>query len=136
MVSAAVITWGEGPGGPGTPTFADTRAYRETLQDWPSWARTGVLDALVPMNYVREAVPEQAGWLRTWLAFEADLAAESGTRVVPGVAGYLNAPADAATQVGTAHAALGAVALYSYQGSTDDAARPLWADLAASGWDG
>ncbi len=134
VVSAAVITWGEGPGGPGTATFADTRAYRETLQDWPSWARAGVLDALVPMNYVREAVPEQAGWLRTWLAFEAGLATESGTRVVPGVAGYLNAPVDAATQVGAAYQALGAVALYSYQGSTDDAARPLWADLAASGW--
>lgn len=136
VVSAAVITWGEGPGGPGTETFADTRAYRETLQDWPGWARAGLLDALVPMNYVREAVPEQAGWLRTWLAFEAGLAGETGTRVVPGVAGYLNAPGDALTQVGVAADALGAVALYSYQGSTDDAARPLWADLAASGWGG
>ena len=32
--------------------------------------------------------------------------------------------------------ALGGVATYSYQGSTDGAAQPLWADLAASGWGG
>ena len=136
VVSAAVIAWGDGPGGPGIATFADTRAYTETLQDWPSWARTGLVDALIPMDYFREAEADQAGWLRTWLAFQAGLAAESGVRVVPGVAGYLNAPDAASAQVGAAHQALGAVALYSYQGSTDDPARPLWADLAASGWGG
>ena len=86
------------------------------------------------MDYFREANPEHAGWLRTWLTFEAGLAAETGVRLVPGVAGYLNAPDDALTQVTAANQALGAVALYSYQGSTDDAAAPLWADLAASGW--
>lgn len=134
VVSAAVITWGEGPGGPGTPDFAATRAATETQQDWAGWARAGVVDALVPMNYAREAVAEQAGWLRTWLAFEADLAATTGVRVVPGIAGYLNAPDDVLTQVGEAYAALGAVALYSYQGSTDDDARPLWPELAATAW--
>ncbi len=136
VVSAAVIAWGDGPGGPTTPSFADTRAYRETLQDWPSWAEGGVVDALAPMDYFREANAEQAGWLRTWLAFEADLAQRTGTRVVPGVAGYLNAPDAALVQVSAAMQAVGAVALYSYQGSTDDPAHPLWADLAASGWGG
>lgn len=136
VVSAAVIAWGDGPGGPTTPSFADTRAYRDTLQDWPGWAEAGVVDAVLPMDYFREGSAEQAAWLRTWLAFEADLAARTGVRLVPGVAGYLNAPADALTQVTAAAQALGAVALYSYQGSTDDAARPLWADLAASGWGG
>jgi uncharacterized lipoprotein YddW (UPF0748 family) len=134
VLSAAVIAWGDGPGGAGTASFADTRAYRDTLQDWPSWARSGLVDALLPMDYFREANPEHAQWLRRWLAFEAGLAAETGVRLVPGVAGYLNAPADALAQVTAANQALGAVAMYSYQGSTDDAARPLWADLAASGW--
>ncbi len=134
VVSAAVIAWGDGPGGPTTPSFADTRAYQDTLQDWPSWAAHGVVDAVLPMDYFRESDADQAAWLRTWLAFEADLAQRTGARVVPGVAGYLNAPDAASTQVSAAMQALGAVALYSYQGSTDDPARPLWADLAASGW--
>lgn len=136
VVSAAVIAWGDGPGGAATPSFADTRAYRDTLQDWPAWAEAGLVDALLPMDYFREADAEQAAWLRTWLAFQADLAARTGVRLVPGVAGYLNAAPDALTQVGAAAQALGAVAMYSYQGSTDDAARPLWGDLAASGWGG
>lgn len=134
VLSAAVISWGEGPGGPGTPSFADTRAYRDALQDWAGWPERGLVDALVPMNYFREHDAGQAAWLRQWLAFERDLQARTGTPVVPGVAGYLNAPDDALAQVGLAVGHTGAAALYSYQGSTDDPAGPLWTALGASGW--
>lgn len=136
VFSAAVIAWGDGPGGAATSSFADTRAYRDTLQNWPHWAEAGLVDALLPMDYFREAEPDQAAWLRTWLAFEAGLADATGVRLVPGVAGYLNAPDAALIQVTAAAQVFGAVAMYSYQGSTDDAARPLWPDLAASGWGG
>ncbi len=131
VVSAAVIAWGEGPGAGG---FEATRAYTEVFQDWPAWARSGALDAVLPMDYFRESDAKQAGWLRQWLTFEKRLAAESEAPVVPGVAGYLNAPDAALVQVGLAYAAGDGVAMYSYQGSTDDAAHPLWAELARTGW--
>lgn len=132
--SLAVISWGDGPGGATTPTFADTRAFTEALQDWPAWAVEGLVDALVPMNYFREAQQDQAGWLRTWLAFQADLAERTGTRVVPGIAGYLNSPADALAQIHMATRTAGAAAMYSYQGSTSDPDLTLWPDLAATAW--
>ena len=134
MLSVAVISWGEGPGGPTTSSFAETRAYTEALQDWAAWAETGLVDVIMPMNYFREAKPDQAAWLRTWLVYQEQLAARTGTRIVPGIAGYLNSPSDALTQVGLAMASSGAAAMYSYQGSTSDPAFPLWADLAATGW--
>jgi uncharacterized lipoprotein YddW (UPF0748 family) len=134
MLSAAVISWGDGPGGRTTPSFADTRAYNEALQDWAGWAEAGLVDVIMPMNYFREAKPDQASWLRTWLGFQEQLAARTGTRIVPGIAGYLNSPADSLTQIGLAMASSGAAAMYSYQGSTSDPAFPLWADLAATDW--
>lgn len=134
--SIAVISWGEGPGGPTTPTFADTRAFTEALQDWPAWADEELVDALVPMNYFRESQQDQAGWLRTWLVFQADLAERTGTRVVPGIAGYLNSATDALTQIHLATRTAGSAAMYSYQGSTSDPDLPLWRDLAATAWGG
>ena len=134
MLSAAVISWGDGPGGPTTPSFAETRAYTEALQDWADWAETGLVDVVMPMNYFREANPDQAAWLRTWLAYQEELTARTGARIVPGIAGYLNSPSDSLTQIGLAMASSGAAAMYSYQGSTSDPALPLWADLAATGW--
>ncbi|MCL3859629.1 family 10 glycosylhydrolase [Actinotalea sp. K2] len=134
LLSAAVISWGEGPGGAGTASFADTRAYREALQDWEGWARSGLVDVLMPMNYFREAEPDQAAWLRTWLTYQVQLGGRTGTRIVPGVAGYLNSPTDALTQVRLAVQHGGAVAMYSYQGSTAEPGRALWGDLAVTGW--
>jgi uncharacterized lipoprotein YddW (UPF0748 family) len=134
VLSVAVISWGEGPGGPGTASFADTRAFGDVLQDWEEWAESGLVDALVPMDYFREAEPDQAAWLRTWLTYQAALADRTGVRVVPGIAGYLNSPPDALLQVGLATQLCGAAAMFSYQQSTADVGRPLWGDLAATGW--
>lgn len=136
VLSAAVICWGEGPGGPGTPSFADTRAYREVMQDWAGWAERGLVDVLVPMNYFREHDAQQAAWLRQWLAFEAGIEAATGTSVVPGIAGYLNSRDDALAQVGLAMRSSRAVALYSYQGSTNDPSETLWRWLSAVDWSG
>ena len=56
--------------------------------------------------------------------------------MVPGIAGYLNSPGDALAQVTLAAEHSGAVAMYSYQQSTDDPGDALWDELAASGWGG
>ena len=134
VLSVAVISWGEGPGGAGTASFTDTRAFRDVLQDWEHWAESGLVDVLVPMDYFREADPDQAAWLRTWLTYQEQLAEQSGVRIVPGIAGYLNSPSEALLQVGLAMQHSGAAAMFSYQQSTADIGRPLWGDLAATGW--
>ena len=86
------------------------------------------------MDYFREAEPDQAAWLRTWLTYQVALADRTGARIVPGIAGYLNSPAEALAQVGLAMQLNGAAAMFSYQQSTADVGRPLWSDLAATGW--
>jgi uncharacterized lipoprotein YddW (UPF0748 family) len=134
VFSIAVISWGDGPGGPATPAFSETRAFTDALQDWERWAEEGLVDALLPMNYFREADAAQAGWLRHWLSYQAELAERTGTRIVPGIAGYLNAPSDALTQVQLATEQAGAAAMYSYQQSTLEEGRPLWSELAATSW--
>lgn len=136
VLSAAVIAWGDGPGGSVVRDFEDTAAFREALQDWEGWAERDLVDVLMPMDYFREADAQQSAWLRRWLDYQAGLERRTGTPVVPGIAGYLNSPRDALTQVGLADARLGSVAVYSYQGSTNDPERPLWASLAASDWGG
>ena len=139
-LSAAVITWGPGPSASGG--FDATRTATEALQDWPAWVRDGAVDTVLPMNYFRAHVPEQAGWFRDWLAFEGQLAADHPARIVPGIAGWLNEPAGTLAQLGAALEAADGAAIYSYQQPAEDAAidpdapriRPFWRELATSDW--
>ena len=133
VLSAAVISWGDGPGGSLT-RFSQTQAYANVLQDWAGWAASGVVDVLMPMNYFREYDADQARWLRTWFGYQQQLAAATGTRVVPAVACYLNSSADAVTQVGLAMSTFGAAGVFSYQQSTSEVGAALWSDLAATDW--
>lgn len=131
-LSAAVITWQDGPTA-GRP-FEATRAYNDTLQDWAGWARDGLLDAVLPMNYFRDGVPEQARWFSEWLAFESQLAASTDTLVVPGIAGFLNSPSATVAQIEAAARATDGAMMYSYQQPTVDHSRGVWATLAERGW--
>jgi len=138
-LSAAVIAWGPGPvelGG-----FEATRTWREALQDWPGWAEDGLVDAVLPMVYFRDHVPEQAAWFTDWVAFQQELTQVSDSLVIAGVAGWLNTPDAVLEQLSTAAAATDGVALYSYQQPTDhldagdtDGVRPFWAELARTRW--
>ncbi len=132
-LSAAVITWGEGPTNSTTAAFRQTRAYRMVSQDWERWVRLGRLDAVMPMNYFRSHDAEAAGWFDEWLAYERDLAARSDTQVVPGPGGYLNAPDAAEAQIHEAMRVDGAV-MYSYQQPTLDGSRDIWRRMAATRW--
>ncbi|MFO7778835.1 MAG: hypothetical protein R6V28_10810, partial [Nitriliruptoraceae bacterium] len=139
-LSAAVVTWGPGPAEAGG--FAGTRTATEALQDWPSWVRDGALDSVLPMNYFRAHVPEQAAWFGDWLRFEEQLATEHRSRIIPGIAGWINRPDAVRSQLGTALGAADGTALYSYQQPAEDAGvdpeaqavRPFWRGLATSGW--
>ncbi|MFA9432081.1 family 10 glycosylhydrolase [Egicoccus sp. AB-alg2] len=132
-LSAAVISWGEGPATPDRQGFARTAPYTTTLQDWDGWARDGALDAVIPMNYFRQHRSPDGTWFDQWIAYERGLAAATDVRVSPGPAGYLNRPANVHRQVTRAMRVDGAV-LYSYQQPTEDGSRGIWTELARSRW--
>jgi uncharacterized lipoprotein YddW (UPF0748 family) len=132
-LSAAVISWGDGPSTPDRAGFTRSAAYTITLQDWDQWVRNRELDAVMPMNYFRAHDPAQAAWFDRWIAYERALARDSVPQVVPGPAGYLNHPANVRSQVRAAMSVDGAT-VYSYQQPTLDGSRSVWTDLARTRW--
>ncbi len=132
-LSAAVISWRDGPVGADRAGFEGTDPYTRTLQDWDQWVREGDLDVVMPMNYFRAHIPEHARWFDEWLTYQRALAAESDTEVVPGPGGYLNQPDNAYAQMQAAMGVDGA-AMYSYQQPTEDGSREIWGRLARTRW--
>ncbi|MCC7105316.1 MAG: family 10 glycosylhydrolase [Chloroflexi bacterium] len=115
-LTASVIPWGAGPA-----TDADwvrMPAYAYVFQDWRSWLEQGLIDQAYVMNYNRESSPQQAGWLDRWLSFERRNT--NDRQVIPGLAAYLNSPAETIRQIRRATtpapdgSRLAGVALYSY----------------------
>lgn len=60
-VSVAAIPWGNA-----TPDFAQTVAYRSVFQDWRGWAKAGIVDAIIPMNYSTAVSPKSAARWMGW----------------------------------------------------------------------
>ena len=133
-LSAAVITWGEGPATQDRLGFRGTMPFWRTLQDWDRWVRNDIVDAVFPMNYFRDHVPEHRGWWNGWLAYEQALAAEVDARIVPGPAGYLNRPAAAYNQTQTALRMGDGAMIYSFQQPTEDHSRAIWRQLGETRW--
>jgi uncharacterized lipoprotein YddW (UPF0748 family) len=132
-LSAAVITWGDGPSTPDRAGFRRTFSYTRVLQDWDLWVRQGEIDAVMPMNYYRAHDATQARQFASWLAYERALARDVAAQIVPGPAGYLNHPSNVMTQTRAAMAVDGAM-IYSYQQPTLDGSRAVWRQLAATRW--
>ena len=133
-LSAATISWLDGPATPDRAGFRATRSYLQALQDWDGWARRAEIDVILPMNYFRDHIPAQATGFQSWLRYEQQLSAETGVRVVPGVAGYLNRPSAAVRQVHDAMRHGDGAVVYSYQQPTDDGSRGIWDELARTRW--
>jgi uncharacterized protein (TIGR03437 family) len=119
-VSAALITWGDGPS---TDTaFLSRDAYSRVFQDWRSWMEEGILDIAMPMNYFREN--QYPTWLDHWLEFEKDR--QYRRALVPGLGAYLNPIAStlAQAQRALAPSAKGnkawGVVFYSYAGTNSE----------------
>jgi len=113
-VSAALISWGNGPGS--DSAFRATDAYARVFQDWRSWIEEGILDIAMPMHYFRDS--SNASFLDRWLEFVRDR--QFKRRYLPGLAIYLNPIADSISQIRRAitsgsfgSSGLG-VSLYSY----------------------
>jgi uncharacterized protein (TIGR03437 family) len=108
-VSAALISWGNGPGS--DAAWLTTDAYRRVFQDWRSWLEEGILDLAMPMHYFREST--NASFLDRWLDFAR--ARQFNRAYMPGLAPYLNPIPDSLAQVRRALAASATgLALYSY----------------------
>jgi uncharacterized protein (TIGR03437 family) len=113
-VSAALISWGNGP--LDDAGFRLTDAYGRVFQDWRSWVEEGILDLAMPMHYFREAT--NASFLDRWLEFSKDR--QFRRAYVPGLAPYLNSIPDSMSQIRRALAPSAAgnsplgVSFYSY----------------------
>jgi len=93
QVSAALISWGNGP--LTDAGFRSTDADATVFQDWRAWMEEGILDLAMPMHYFRDV--SNAAFLDRWTAFARDRVFRRG--YLPGLAPYLNPIADSLNQV-------------------------------------
>jgi uncharacterized lipoprotein YddW (UPF0748 family) len=94
-VSAAVIAWGKPPST--EEDFDQTDPMRLVFQDWHGWLKQGILDLAIPMNYVREDVPEHREWFNGWIRWEKQH--KHGRQLAVGVGAYLNQPQDTLAEI-------------------------------------
>ncbi|MCC2591901.1 family 10 glycosylhydrolase [Tessaracoccus sp. OS52] len=82
------ISYGYGPST--NKSWESTDPYAAVLQDWAGWARRGLVDAVVLMNYKSEASSTQAAMFASWNKFLASLQQETGRVMVSGQGLYMN----------------------------------------------
>ncbi len=99
-VSAALITWGDGP--QNTDDWVNRSAYRAVFQDWQGWLKEGILDMAIPMVYYNEANPRHAEFYRRWATFLKDH--QHGRIGVVGIGNYLNSIENTLQQIEFARA--------------------------------
>lgn len=119
-LSAAVITWGNGP--VSDTGFRSLDAYARVFQDWRGWLEEGIVDFAMPMNYFREAQFPQ--YLDRWSEYQKDR--QYGRGYVNGLGNYLNTQSQTLAQLervlrpsAQGNTPLGFV-LYSYASTTSD----------------
>lgn len=111
-VTMAGITQGEPPRT--TTDYSNTKTWNGVFQAWPQWLRTGVVDAVYPMNYFDES--RYPHWFDGWVAFEARLVEDCPTcDVAVGQGSWLNTPAASLDQLRQGLDAVNGSVVYSYQ---------------------
>jgi uncharacterized lipoprotein YddW (UPF0748 family) len=106
-MSAATTAWGELTGG-----FQRTGSYSNTLQDWPSWMESKLLDMNCIMNYMRENQPKYQKAYRDWAALGAQT--KNGHHCIVGQAAYLNSVEESVAQLLAARAIPGVDGVLTY----------------------
>lgn len=86
QVSAAAITWGNGP--VTTDDWRWTSAYADVLQDWRAWLEEGIIDMAFPMTYDQESSAQQRQWFDAWIEWIKNHS--YGRHVVIGVGAFMN----------------------------------------------
>ena len=99
-LSVNAITYGEGPGA--TSDWSRTRPYKNVLQDVPRWARAGIVDTIVAMNYRSVSVPGQNEFYTQWLAGLRTVERTTGRHTVSGNALWINTTAQSVQQIAEA----------------------------------
>ncbi|MDR7452442.1 MAG: family 10 glycosylhydrolase [Armatimonadota bacterium] len=96
-ISADTVTYGTISGEPGA--WAQSRPYREVLQDWRGWMEEGILDLNIPMNYRRHQIPPpgQRSMYEEWNRFATDH--QYARQAAIGTALYLNPVEDSVAQI-------------------------------------
>lgn len=121
LVSAATITWGNGP--ETDDAWARSAAYSRVFQDWRGWMEEGILDWNMPMCYYNESM--HAHWLNNWMRFVKDH--QYARYAAIGLGNYLNPIDDTLKQLQrvwqpTEHGGqIRGVVLYSYATTNSDA---------------
>src|SRR5579871_1210859 len=69
VVSASVITWGDGPKTE-VEWYSKSAAMNRTMQDWRGWLQEGILDLACPMTYFQ--ADYHTDWQRHWSEFIKD----------------------------------------------------------------
>lgn len=93
LVSAATITWGNGP--ETDEAWTRSAAYSRVYQDWRGWMEEGILDWNLPMCYFNER--KYARWLDNWMRFVKDHQYEHYAGI--GLGNFLNPIEDTLRQV-------------------------------------
>lgn len=93
LVSAATITWGNGP--ETDDAWMRSAAYSRVYQDWRGWMEEGILDWNIPMCYYNEQ--KYARWLDNWMRFVKDHQYQHYAAI--GLGNYLNPIADTLKQI-------------------------------------
>ena len=85
-LSAALVAWGDGPAD--ETEWQQSAAYNRVFQDWLCWIREELVDLPIPMNYDRDAVPQQRDYFSRWVAFEKQYC--KSERLCFGLAAFVN----------------------------------------------
>ncbi len=85
-VSAALITWGDGP--KDTADWVNRSAYNSVFQDWRGWLEEGILDMAIPMVYYNHTNPRHSEFYQNWIRFLKDH--QYGRHGIVGIGNYLN----------------------------------------------
>ncbi len=117
MISAATITWQNGPKSR-AEYAAKTAGMTRVFQDWRAWMQEGILDLNCQMSYFSEQ--RHPDYFRNWTAFGR--ANRYGRWVTAGIGLWMNTIAGSMRQIRTALASVRAgaaqgVLLYSYAGT-------------------
>lgn len=110
-ISAALITWGNGP--VDGRTFEQTPAWTQVFQPWPQWMAEGLVDVAMPMMYFRES--RHAHYHRNWASYVAGLRNATGVMVAPGQGSWLNTVEETLVQLTDAAPFMDGEVLFSYQ---------------------
>ena len=95
-VTAATITWGNGP--TSESAWTSTSAYSAVFQDWRAWTEEGILDIAIPMCYYNHASSTHRTYFNNWITWTKNH--RYNRSVAIGLGAYLNTLSNTLTQIG------------------------------------